>query len=673
MPIFDSFNVSFWTKDHNGNGLLRITKNGMQIEFESGCMLSENDRQDTYYEIDTQILPGVNGDWYNIPLEESVRIQFKPLFTISRPYAHQGGQYIEEIFPPSTAGFYGRLRNGYEKHQYIVQQIIGDSKLWLTIANSKTGQIYEAHSIFPYEAGALSIISSQEFRNIWYGKIWSTVPSSVREEIRGILNHPSISWKEFSKILENISIPDQPLGETMREMLTPLIPESFPETVREQLMIFLVYVLKNDFNVEDPIDYLYKYWSFPILGALLEGHLMCVKAAVPYPPYLKLMTLAGRRDLGTPDDATPQDIIESPWLLFWQKTWEQFPNWYNIAAEIVKELNSKGKLVDKIPITKSAAKKSTQSWKKRLAILIYELRIVGRIYPEALGLTELVYLGSAYRWPHKHMKFITCLGRAGESSPYLQVMVMPPSAALQVKRVLPNIIEIGSTTRISNISLFNTKKMMWDIPTQRILSSVEEQLSPKRLTSRYQIGKYVGNSRITPEEAKISDLAAEGIRLGSIERKEYLDPWGLDIRTVNKTLASLQDRKIIQIYYETSTQNLISLATVMHGPPKSVASICSAFLDTTPSTLMMLGSEGNQSILISKLPEESAYELASKLPSYGLEHDVTIRCLRPTSFQSYAHNLYQRLLKEDGTWDDDVSAFLSQARSKRKELSESNA
>ncbi len=138
-------------------------------------------------------------------------------------------------------------------------------------------------------------------------------------------------------------------------------------------------------------------------------------------------------------------------------------------------------------------------------------------------------------------------------------------------------------------------------------------------------------------------------------------------------LTNLSDQNIVKIYYEASNQNLFSLATVIHGPPDRVASLCSTFLDHTPTTLMMLGEKGEQSILLSRLPEASVYELSSRLPQVGLEHGLTIRCLRPTTFHSFTHNLYQRLLKDDGTWDDDVSAFLSQARSKRKELSKSNA
>ena len=102
-------------------------------------------------------------------------------------------------------------------------------------------------------------------------------------------------------------------------------------------------------------------------------------------------------------------------------------------------------------------------------------------------------------------------------------------------------------------------------------------------------------------------------------------------------------------------------------------SLVIAFLKNTPTTLAMLNETQNQAILLSRLPESTAYDLASSLTERGFDLGLNIRCMRPTIFQSYTHNLYQRLIRDDGTWDDDVTAFLSQARSKRKELSESNA
>ena len=673
LPIFDELSVNVWIKDGKSEGVLGISKDGMFIKLDSGKVVTEKEDYAIYYELDKQILPEMEGGWEAIPVKEPLKILLRPQVVSYRTYAHQGGQYIEDVFPPSTSGFYGRLKSGFDKHLYIVQEINNNSKLWLTIANPNTGQIFEAHSIFPYEAEALSLISSQEFRRIWYEAIWSTFPSSQREEIRSILDSSSVTWKELAKILGDISIPNQPLGATMRETLAPLIPPTFPAGVQEQLMLFLTYVLKDEIPLDDPIDYLYKFWEFPIVAALLEGHLMCIADNVEFPPYLKLLTQASKRDLLAPTRAIPQNVVDSPWLLFWQKTMEQFPNRFDIASDIVGELSSKGKIIDRIPIKEAAANKITDDWKKRLAIFMYELRILGRVNHNSLGLSKLVYLGSAYRWPHRHMEFITRLGSAGESTPYLHVMVMPSSAATQVKRTLPSAIDVALTIRTSNISLFNKKTKVWEIPTNRIISSIQKTSSFRKLSNRYQVHTDTSSYSISHEEAKALDLASEGIRLGSIEREEYLAPWGFDIKTVQALLTDLQNRNILKIYYEASNQNLFSLATIIHGSPDRVASLCGTFLDSTPTTLMMLGEKGEQSILLTRLPEASVYELSSRLPSKGLEHGLTIRCLRPTTFHSYTHNLYQRLLKEDGTWDNDVSAFLSQARSKRKELSKSNA
>ena len=167
-------------------------------------------------------------------------------------------------------------------------------------------------------------------------------------------------------------------------------------------------------------------------------------------------------------------------------------------------------------------------------------------------------------------------------------------------------------------------------------------------------------------------MVSEGIRIAGLDRKEYLAPWGFDSDRVQKLLTKLSDKRIVKVFYEASDQNLVTLATIINGPPDRVTSVCSAFLDTTPTTLMMIDEKGEQAVLLTRLPETAAYTLASNLTGMGLEHGLTIRCFRPTTFQSFTHSLYQRLLHDDGTWDDDVSAFLSQARSKRKELSERN-
>jgi hypothetical protein len=119
--------------------------------------------------------------------------------------------------------------------------------------------------------------------------------------------------------------------------------------------------------------------------------------------------------------------------------------------------------------------------------------------------------------------------------------------------------------------------------------------------------------------------------------------------------------------------NLISLAIVMQGGNETVTSLTSSLLNNTPTSYARLNETGESGVVLTRLPEESAYDIASQLTTHGIDYGMSIRCMRPTTFQRFTTNLYQRLLKEDGTWDDDVSAFLSQARSRKRELSESNA
>jgi hypothetical protein len=151
---------------------------------------------------------------------------------------------------------------------------------------------------------------------------------------------------------------------------------------------------------------------------------------------------------------------------------------------------------------------------------------------------------------------------------------------------------------------------------------------------------------------------------------KYIGFTNKQLRTI---LSKLIQSNIIQISYEVSDERLVSLATIAQGKMQNIISLTESLLENTPTSLAMLTSDGSNATILSKMPEAAVFELARGLPKFGFEQELNIRCMRLTTFKSYTHNLYQRLLQEDGTWNDDVSAFLSQARSKRRELSKSNA
>ncbi|MCK5390310.1 MAG: hypothetical protein KAJ36_07455, partial [Candidatus Thorarchaeota archaeon] len=175
------------------------------------------------------------------------------------------------------------------------------------------------------------------------------------------------------------------------------------------------------------------------------------------------------------------------------------------------------------------------------------------------------------------------------------------------------------------------------------------------------------------EEARVADLLSEGVESLYLEIPDFLNNWGLSKKKIHTTLTNMINRKVMKMVYEVSDARLVSLAIIIQGRNETIASLTYELLRSTPTSYARLDKAGENAVILSRLPEESVYDIASQLASRGLEHDVNIRCLRPTTFRRYTSNLYQRLLKDDGTWDDDVSAFLSQARSKRKQLSKSNA
>lgn len=669
MSISDSISAKVWiTPEVFEMGSVKFDHGIAIVELVSGKIFSGNNIE-IYYEPMNMIAINENGESISEEIDSSLAIRLKPILMVKHPYVN-GGQFIEDVFPPSTGGFYGRLQAGKSDALYIVQPIRNSERFWLVITNLHTGVIYETQIIQSYEAEALSLIEDR-IRSL-YSKS-SKNSEEMRTEIQSILDTPSPSWQELASIITDVSIPNLELGDTMRETFSQIVPLSFPAQIREELMTFLAYVVRSKIPKEDPMTYLYKFSSMIVLEDLLSNHLMHVFDGTKWPPYVKLMILAERGQLEAPKRAVSDWIMSSPWLLFSQKCAEMRPNWLNIAVDSAKTLNESNEIVIGLSTKKNEAKKSRSLWKKRFAEITHGLRVRGDINSNSLGLVELVYLGAAYRWPHKHMKFISRLGGISESSPHLQVMLMPFSAAERVRRALPGILTVKWSKRLSNYYLFDSKMNKWQVPIERIIDSVDARSSVRKLKNEFRGNDIIDSYLISKEDAKAADLVGEGIESFYLEVPEFLRNLGLSKRQVKTTITNLVNKRVMQLSYDVSDPRLVSLAIIIQGKSDAVTSLVSAFLKYTPSSFVRMNEEGDNAVILSRLPEESVYDIATQLTSRGIEQGVNIRCMRPTTFRRYTSNLYQRLLKDDGTWDDDVSAFLSQARSKRKQLSKSNA
>jgi len=670
MPSPSEPKVLVWiTNNECEPGSLRFGREGVSAVLDSGNTVQ--DCGNVTYSVNAEVVPSSTDRCKELPLQTELRVRLRPQIIVERPYVFAPGPIFEDIFPPSSLGFYNRMVLGEREATYTVQEILNDPRLWLTVSEPDQNLVYEAHRIQPYEVEALQMFDNDHIERKLYQKIGGG--ETAQSIVDRFLNRPSPSWKHLSKLVSDVSIPNLRIERTLRETLSQLVPASFPEQVRDELMAFLAFVIDDEVPNEDPVEYAVQLLPVAMTGSLLRGHLRCIIDGTGWPSYVKYMTQAARGQLEPPKRAFADSARKAPWLLFWQKCLDVFPSWLDEAISLAKRLNDSGKVVVGLPISKLAAKRSPRLWKQRLAALTYELRIIGYVHQSAFGLADIVYLGSAYRWPHRHMRFITRLGDSRDNVPFLQVFTTPLSVVERIKRVLPGAIQITWSARHSNLDLFNDADKEWQIQEDRIIGSVQRRGSLKRLQNRFGSVEKTDVHSMTPEEAKAIDLLATGIPLDDLEIANYSDFWQIDTRKWRRIITNLVDRELIRARYDVLDGKLLSIATIAQGPPNQIASLVESLLNNTPSSLAMIGDDGKSGIVLSRLPESSAYEITSNLPNEALKQDVQIRCLRPTSYQSYSYNLYQRLLRNDGTWDDDVSAFLSQARSRRKEQSESNA
>lgn len=650
--------VNVWINSEEvQKGILRIKYDDVIIVLESGNVISSKSATNISYSI------------IDDPRIAQYRILLNPVLAISHFYAADIGQVSEDIFPPSSGGFYGRLRAGKDKAMFFVQGILNDERFWLIIGDSQTGRIFETQIIHPYEAETLKLLDNSEIGELWDRYVWSDKGKFLNKEILRILDEHSPSWEVISKLVEEVTITSLERGKTVRETLTQLVPDSFSDPTREQLMAFLALVMTDRIKMDDLVDPSSYIYAAPMISALLQGHLRCKVDNVTWPPYLELILQSSRGQLEQPK----RTLAEVSDRFLWQKMIESFPNWFGTAISSAQELNESSRFHPRLPVTKSQAMRSRKLWKKRLASITYGLKIRGHVNPYAIGLTELVYIGAAYRWPHRHMRFITRLGTVSENPPHLQVMTLPPSSAERVMRALPQSIKISWSKRVVNLGLYDRDSEKWEIPVDRIQDLLDKKSSKRKITRRF--GKATGPDtyQITSEEAKVLGLVSGGIYLENFEIPDYFRYFNLSRKQVSSIITKLHEKGILQMTYDVDDIRLVSLSSIIQGSSESVTSFVDSLLTNSPTSLAMLNDQFDKGVVISKFPENIVYDLISKLNQMGIQKDLVIRCMRPRAFRDFTSTLYHRLLKPDGTWDDDVSAFLSQARSMRRELSESNA
>jgi len=289
---------------------------------------------------------------------------------------------------------------------------------------------------------------------------------------------------------------------------------------------------------------------------------------------------------------------------------------------------------------------------------------------KALGLQQSLYLGSAYCWSHTLMSYITKLGNQ-DTSPHLQRMILPLDAANRIRRFIPTLLDVNWSCMTFNPDLYSDT---WSIRSKEILKSPNRTKPLTTLRKKYYSPPRSDFTRITPTEALVLDTITTPFHMMYLKERAHLfeRTFGIKKQLFLRTARSLIQRGVLKPQY-VLIPRLPTLVTIASGAPKGITSIADALLSGTPTCTGFVCNDGTHGVFLSRVPPASLFELTNLLPRAGKENGISIRCFKPTTLRSYNHTLFQRLLRKDGTWDDDVSGFLSQARAKRAEIASAPA
>jgi len=641
------------------SGVLTWTPEGPTLKLASGQVVQWPD-QNARYGLRERVLIRKPGVPEVSPLPKMTTVRMNPVLIVRRQYSPRIVRAIEDIYPPSTNHWKSRLvRDGIDA-VFAVQGVEASDLLWLTVFDSETGSIYESHEIRHHEIWVMTVREDWEIDQETERAVASSSPDIARLQALKVLDGPPPSWKRIAALTEGVAVPGLRRGETMRELADQLVPSSFPPNVREELMIFLAWVARSGTPNRDPVEFLQRLSSMTLLWRLCAGHFRCVLDGVSSPPYVKVFNLAASGHLKMPRRAPPVTAGTSPSMMIWYKLAEQFPDWRNRPIEFAKRLNDSGAVVTRLPVSKSEAHNNTKAWGDRLAILSHGLLLRTYVNPEPIGLRHTVYVGRAHGWPHKHLAWSARLDDPGGISPHVDLMVMPPTAVERVRRQRIKLIEAEWSTRTTNLKLFDERRKQWVVSTKRIVNSIDKSGSMQSL--KRDFGGWVMSAiqPVTETESKVLDAVSGDMYLTLSESDRYWSYIGLDRRVFQATLTSLRDRGVVRLQYGTVLEGVATVFAMAQGPADRVCSLARSLLLHAPSTLVEMADSGETCLAMFRIPEGTVHELTASMLETTSDSEVRLSCSRVVSYTGYMRSLYRRLLRPDGTWDNDVSAMLNQ-------------
>ncbi|MFX1580436.1 MAG: hypothetical protein ACFFBJ_12355, partial [Promethearchaeota archaeon] len=291
-------------------GLLKYWKEGPEIELENGVLIRGDSGASFRHLKHTSNLP---------VLKKTDFVSLKPILVTEMDYStHPIG--IDMMYPPSSDRWILHVVEDENKAVFTVQPLTTRDRYLLSISDINTGSIIKAYLIHNYEISLLSMKNDIRIHKDLFER------NLEQPDIESLLDSKSPSWPFISSLVEDVTIPNLTLKDTMRETLQQLVPRSFPQTVRDQILAFLAWLASPEIPVEDPLDFRTKLASVNTFRFLVVGHLVCMIDNISPPSYVRIMMLAARGMLKSTDQPLPEADLENSWIRAEVEIQEQFPD-----------------------------------------------------------------------------------------------------------------------------------------------------------------------------------------------------------------------------------------------------------------------------------------------------------------------------------------------------------
>jgi hypothetical protein len=177
------------------------------------------------------------------------------------------------------------------------------------------------------------------------------------------------------------------------------------------------------------------------------------------------------------------------------------------------------------------------------------------------------------------------------------------------------------------------------------------------------LGVYLPNK----EEVRLLDLANTMFYLIDLDYKAGRNYWQTDPIRSREMLAKFRDMGALDIlYWYGRMMNLTRVFTEIKGPEEQVCSITRSLLKDVPTSLARMADNGTTALVVSRVPTKESGFFTEIMSQAAENVGLDLKCTFPSAIRNYQADLFRRLLNPDGTWNDDVSGFLSQIRSAPK-------